>query len=318
MTGTDTRARDWTLWSTSARLVLAGPAASDPAALDHGIRLADDLLAQFDAACSRFRSDSELSRIHPGLPDGTPVSPLLATLVRHALDVAELTDGRVDPTLRYALDAVGYDRDIELIADSDQLIRAVVAPRPGWQSVSLVGDRLRLPAHLGLDLGATAKAVAADLVAERVSEEIGCGVLVSLGGDIATAGPAPALGWNITVQDLPQDPAARVRLTSGRGLATSSTQKRRWNRAGLAQHHILDPASGLPAEPVWRSVTVAAGTCLRANAFSTAAIVAGRGAVALLSEHRLDARLVDRLGTVVTTGGWPADSEIPAPERSAA
>lgn len=321
MTITDTRTRDWTLWSTSARLVLAGPAASDPAALDHAIRTADDLLAEYDAACSRFRSDSELSRIHPSLGDGARISPLLATLVRNALDVAALTDGRVDPTLRYALDAVGYDRDIDLIIDSDQVIRAIVAPRPGWQSVSLIGDRLRVPAHLGLDLGATAKAVAADAVAARVHEEIGSGVLVSLGGDIATAGPAPAAGWNITVQDLPGDPAARVRLVSGRGLATSSTQKRRWRRAGLAQHHILDPASGLPAEPVWRSVTVAAATCLRANAFSTAAIVAGRDAVEMLRENHLDARLVDRHGTVVTTGDWPLDGELASTasaERSAA
>lgn len=317
---TDTITRDWTLWSTAARMVLTGPAVADPSVVTHAGELADDLLGEIDAACSRFRSDSELARIHACLPDGVTVSPLLATLVRHARDAAALTDGRVDPTLRYALDALGYDRDIDLIEDSGMLVRAVVSPRPGWQSVSLVGDRLRLPAHLALDLGATAKAVAADLVAARVNAETGCGVLVSLGGDIATAGPAPDAGWHVTVQDLPSDPAARVRLIPGRALATSSTQKRRWNRAGLVQHHILDPASGTPADPVWRTVTVAAATCLRANSFSTGAIVAGESAVSWLNGMNVAARFVHRDGRVFTTGDWPADSEldIAVPERSAA
>lgn len=310
--------RDWTLWSTAARLVLAGPAASD-AALDRASALADEVLAEVDAACSRFRSDSELARSHADLPNGVDVSPILATLVRHALDAAVLTGGSVDPTLRYALDALGYDRDIRLIEDDERLVRAVMTPRAGWQSVSLVGNRLRVPAHLALDLGATAKAVAADLVAQRIADEIGCGALVSLGGDIATAGQGPAGGWHVTVQDLPADPAARVRLTAGRGLATSSTQKRRWNRAGLTRHHILDPATGMPAEPVWRCVTVAAATCLRANTFSTAAIVRGQASVGWLDRLGVAARLVDSDGRVVTTGDWPADAELTAPtERSAA
>jgi thiamine biosynthesis lipoprotein len=173
--------------------------------------------------------------------------------------------------------------------------------------VRLDGNRLTVPAHLGIDLGATAKAAAADRVAARIATELGCGVLVSLGGDIASAGPAPAGGWQVLVQDAPLDPSAHVSLAEGLALATSSTQKRRWTKAGRPQHHILDPASGLPAEPVWRSVTVAAETCHRANTLSTAAIVRGHKAVAWLRELGVPARLVDADGIVVSLGGWPDD-----------
>ncbi|MEV8266198.1 FAD:protein FMN transferase [Microbacterium sp. NPDC076911] len=306
----DIATRDWTIWSTDARLVLSGHDAHDPVRMTRASQLVDDLLAEVDAACSRFRSDSELARLHEALPTGASVTPMLAALVQAALDAALLTDDRVDPTLRYALDAIGYDRDIELIEDNGGLIRAVVSVRAGWRSVSLHNGVLRVPSHLALDMGATAKAVAADWAAARVHEELGGGVLLSLGGDIATAGVPPTEGWSITVRDLADDPAARITVTPGRALASSSTQKRRWNRAGLSQHHILAPTTGLPAEPVWKTATVAARTCVRANSFSTGAIVAGHEAASWLNGLGVAARLVGRDGSIVYTGDWPVDCEI--------
>jgi thiamine biosynthesis lipoprotein len=117
--------------------------------------------------------------------------------------------------------------------------------------------------------------------------------------------------WQILVQDLPADPAQHISLASGYALATSSTQKRRWTHRGTDVHHILDPRFGLPAEPVWRSVTVAAPTCLEANAYSTAAIVRGHAAVDWFRAENIVARLVDRRGRIVTTGGWPTDNQRP-------
>jgi thiamine biosynthesis lipoprotein len=313
--------REWPLWSTSARVVVDLPVTSTPASrdlvLDRATAIADTLLGEVDGACSRFRADSELRHAHADLPTGVEVSPLLATLVRHALEAAAVTDGAVDPTLGYALDAVGYDRDIRLVESVDGPVRAIVSPRPGWKSVSMVGTRLRVPAHLALDLGATAKAVAADMLARRLADDLGCAVLVSLGGDISTAGPEPEAEWTVRVQDLPTDPAARLRLSAGAGMATSSTQKRRWTSGGATRHHILDPATGLPADPHWRSVTVAARSCLRANTLSTAGVVRGAAAAAWLDSLGVAARLVDRHGSVTTTGDWPADSEL-APESRAA
>jgi thiamine biosynthesis lipoprotein ApbE len=186
---------------------------------------------------------------------------------------------------------------------------------PGWRNMSLDGRILTLPPGAELDLGATAKAWAADRSAQRIAHRLGCGVLVGLGGDIAVSGPPPQHGWRIRVQDVtgnpdddPVGPYALVAIAKG-GLATSSTAARRWRRGGDVLHHILDPRTGLPAAPVWRTVSVAAGTCVDANAASTAAIVRGRDAMSWLARNLLPARLVDTKGAVFTVAGWPASEE---------
>jgi thiamine biosynthesis lipoprotein len=181
--------------------------------------------------------------------------------------------------------------------------------------VHLDGRSLTMPAGVQLDLGATAKAWAADRSAARIATSTGSGVLVSLGGDIAVAGPAPDGGWRIRVQDVtgapgdrPAGPYAQIAIRDG-GLATSSTAARRWQRGGDVLHHILDPRTGLPAEPVWRTVSVAAGSCADANAASTAAVIRGRRALGWLAQLGLPARLVDATGVVFTVAGWPDNSE---------
>jgi len=303
--------KSWTVWGLEASVAVTDPALADVAEL--AVR---EVLAGIDAAASRFRTDSELLRIQPCLATGARVSPLLAQLVESSLNAAQWTDGDVDPTLGRDMDALGYDRDIVQVrlspgaAESQEVQATECSPRPrtpGWRQVHLEGDILTVPGDFRLDLGATAKAVAADKAACRVAAEWGCGALVSLGGDIATAGTVPATGWQVLVQDLPADPVQQVTLKAGHAMATSSTQKRRWQHAGHTMHHILDPRFGLPAEPVWRSVTVAAPSCLQANAFSTAGIVRGYAAVEWFRKVDIAARFVDRRGRVTLTGGWPQD-----------
>jgi len=98
-----------------------------------------------------------------------------------------------------------------------------------------------------------------------------------------------------------------VSVSAG-GLATSSTTVRRWRAGGREHHHIVDPRDGQAAEEVWRTVSVAAGTCVDANTASTAAIVRGRAAVRWLESAGLPARLVARDGAVTRTAGWPEES----------
>jgi thiamine biosynthesis lipoprotein len=133
-------------------------------------------------------------------------------------------------------------------------------------------------------------------------------MLVSLGGDIATAGPAPAGGWAIHVtddhRDGPDAPGQTITIQSG-GVATSSIVTRRWRHGERVMHHVLDPRSGRPVRGPWRTVSVAAATCAEANIASTAALVLGDDAPAWLAEHGLPARLVGRNGSVVVQGGWP-------------
>lgn len=299
----------WTVWGLEASL-----AVEDPGAASEAERLVRGVVAQIDDACSRFRPDSELMRLQPELSTGAEASPLLAALVCSALDAARWSDGDVDPTLGKDLESLGYDRDIARVRlGPSRAVGALSLPprrTPGWRQVKLDGRKLTVPQNLLLDLGATAKAVAADRAASLVFEEIGCGILVSLGGDIATAGPGPEGGWQVLVQDLPTDPRQQVTLGAGKAMATSSTQKRRWKHDGRAMHHILDPRFGLPAEPVWRSVTVAASTCLLANAYSTTGIVRGFAAVSWFEREGIAGRLVDRQGRIVATGGWPREDDV--------
>jgi FAD:protein FMN transferase len=124
------------------------------------------------------------------------------------------------------------------------------------------------------------------------------------------AGPVRAEGWRVRVTDYhaagPEAPGQTVTITEG-GLATSSTTVRTWTAGGRPVHHIIDPATGGPARVCWRTVSVAAGSCVDANTASTAAIIRGEAAVGWLDGAGLPARLVRPDGTVVTTAGWPTD-----------
>lgn len=182
----------------------------------------------------------------------------------------------------------------------------------GWRTVAV--DRsistIRIPAGVRLDLGATAKAWAADRAAQAAAEATGCGVLVSLGGDIATCGEAPGSGWQIRVTDDhrsdPTAPGQTVSIRSG-GLATSSTAVRRWSHNGHTMHHVIDPRTGAPARTMWRTVSVAAANCTEANIATTAALVRADAAPAWLADQGLPARLVAWNGRVTTVGDWPSE-----------
>ncbi|MQY21060.1 FAD:protein FMN transferase [Nocardia macrotermitis] len=299
-----TAAADWEVWSTRARLVV-----TDPAQLVAAQRTMREYLDAADRACSRFRDDSELNGLTARHGRPAVVGPLLAEYLRAALAVAEQTAGDVDPTVGAALVRLGYDRDFGLLAGTDTPAppQVVIARRPDYRAILLHQQTVTVPREVRLDLGATAKAVAADRCADLIAERFGCGVLVSLGGDIATAGSAPEGGWQIEVRDGPNEPGCRISLPAGAAMATSSTIRRRWKRGGHLVHHIVDPRTGVAAETVWRTVSVAADTCLTANAAATAAIVRGHDALGPLRRSGLPARLVDRGGRVGTVGAWPAE-----------
>lgn len=286
---------------------------TDPAALGQARALADAELAAVDLACSRFRPDSELSRLNRAHGELTQISELFAVLIAEALRAAELTDGDVDPTCGQALAAAGYDRDFGEIRAGGATFAVTAGTVPGWRNVRLEAGRhaVRLAGGAQLDLGSTAKAWAADHCAGLIAATLGCGTLISLGGDIAVAGPPPGDGWQVKATD---DHAAAadaggqtVTIRSG-GLATSSTAVRTWAAGGRTMHHIIDPATGEPAASCWRTVSVAAATCADANIASTAAIIRGEPALAWLTEAGLPARLVRHDGTAARTPGWPAEA----------
>lgn len=292
---------------SSLRVIVTRPEALPAAKAE-----VDQVVAAIDAAASRFRADSELSHVNarPGVL--VKVSPLLARAIAAAMRGAKITNGAVDPTVGSAVRLSGYDVDFDSVARSGSAMRLVADRIPGWRAVrfSEAARTVVIPKGVELDLGATGKALAADLAAEAAAKAIpGGGVLVSLGGDIAVAGEAPPGGWLIQASEDSAAPITdgeeTVSITSG-GVATSGTTVRRWIRGGAVLHHIIDPATSLPARSCWRTVTVVAATCVDANIASTAAIVLGRDALRWLERQGLAARLVAVDGVVHRTGGWPS------------
>jgi thiamine biosynthesis lipoprotein ApbE len=274
-------------------------------------------IAALDAACSRFRDDSDLSLLNKAAGSPVVVSPLLGEAIRVALRAAALTEGDVDPTVGMAMLGIGYSADFSAIAPDRDAIAGVFAPAPGWRTVSISGDPpvVVLPVGVMLDLGATAKALGADRAAAAAHAACGAGVVVSLGGDVAVAGGAPGEGWLVHVRDdasaPPGAPGQHITVRGG-GVATSSSTVRQWRLGGVTLHHIVDPRTGAPAVSPYRTVSVAAATCVDANIASTATLVRGASGRDWLQSSGLPARLVTHDGTVVHLNGWPPSAAMAA------
>jgi len=283
----------------------------EPGALDEAVRIATHEVAALDDACSRFREDSELTRLNRSGGGTFAVSALLFEAIDAALHAASATGGLVDPTVGASLAALGLDRDFaQVVVRPRAEERFAFVPAAGWRAIQLDAQTrsVRIPAGVELDLGATAKAFAADRIAAWVSESTGARVLVSLGGDLTVRG-APRGGWPVLVTDDHRGRGGgQVVAISDGGLATSSTTVRRWRRGGRDLHHIVDPSTGEPVGEHWRTVSVAASTCLDANTASTAAILRGPDAPAWLAARNLPARLVAVNGAVVHVARWPAEA----------
>jgi thiamine biosynthesis lipoprotein len=287
---------------------------------DRRLDAAVDLLAvelwSIDLACSRFRDDSELAHVNAHMGETVEISDLFAAALRTALDAAEQTDGLVDPTLGAHLRNAGYDRTFSLVRDRERwTIEPLERTQGQWREIELSEHSVRVPRGCELDLGATAKAFAADQAAERIARETGTAALVSLGGDIAAAGDAPDGGWCIRIADdhgAPLHTVGPCVCIEAGGLATSSTAVRRWHTDDGVAHHLLDPRTGLPARSPWRTVSVAAQSCVDANVASTAAIVLGDVAPQWLAERGLAARLVANDGATIHVSGWPVELAVAA------
>ena len=287
---------------TTATLVV-----DDPAARRDATAVLERELHAIDEACSRFRDDSDLSRVNAGAGGPVPVSALCVEAVLVALRAARVTDGLVDPTVGTAMRVIGYDRDFAAVAPDGPPLRVRATRVAGWRAVVVDTEAgtVMVPRGVELDLGATAKALCADRAARAAHDATGAGLVVAIGGDVAIGGTG-APGWPIRVHD---DHTATtggqvIALRAG-GVATSGTQRRHWVRGERRLHHLVDPRTGEPASGPWRTVSVAALTCVDANIASTAAMVIGDDARGWLRARRLPARLVAHDGQVATVNGWP-------------
>jgi thiamine biosynthesis lipoprotein len=300
--------RSFRALGTTATIVVSDPSQADKAE--------DILRAEIDAidrACSRFRPDSELANLHANAGRSIRVSSLLFDALDVAYSVAERTHGAVDPTVGNAMEALGYDRDLEQI-ESRRLQMADLAPVAGFRHLHLDRQRrsARIPKGVRLDLGSSAKALLADRAVTHVAHEIASGALVSIGGDVAVAGDPPPEGWAIGIavnSSAGADDVDQVVAIRRGGLASSSTEVRTWQMGNEQVHHIVDPTTGRSSASYWKLVSATGDSCVDANALSTAAVVWGDEALDRLRPFGQAVRLLRHDGQVFTLGCWPEADE---------
>lgn len=236
-------------------------------------RAVETVFAREEMRFSRFRGESELSRVNQRAGRWTKVSPGFAALLHHSLEAAARTGGLFDPTVLPAMIAAGYDRDFdEVIAGARG---ALHPPQPcgRWREVDLDDDLLHLPAGVGLDFGGVAKGWTVDLAANAALAQGLPWAIVNAGGDLRFAGRTPSHGIEVAVEDPDDRDQEALRVTLGSGaLATSSITARAW---GPGLHHLIDPRIGLPASTGVIQATVWAETCAEAEIRSKWALLEG-------------------------------------------
>ena len=258
-------------------------------------RAIERLFAERDRIFSRFRGDSELSRVNRSVSHVVPVSAAFAEMVGIALQAAASTGGLVDPTLGEAIEAAGYDRDFGRLGPAPSPPRPAAPGR--WRAVRASERALSRPTGVLLDLNGVVKGKTVDDALELISGD----GFVSAGGDLATRGALDVA--------LPGGDA--VRLVAG-GLATSGSAKRRWLRSGSWQHHLIDPETGAPARTPWVEVTACAATCLQADVAAKAAFLLGHAGPAFLDDRGLAGRFLGHFGEIVCTRRWPVSDRVAA------
>jgi thiamine biosynthesis lipoprotein len=305
--GPELTMRSFRAIGTTATVVVQDEDVADEAA-----RLLAADLEEIDLACSRFRPDSELQTVHAHAGATVQVGDLLFEALRVAVDAAERTGGAVDPTVGNAIAALGYDADLDVVLARPPGPPPVLGPVAGYPHVQLnpIDRTVRIPRGVRLDLGSTAKAMAADRSVARIARAVGSGALVSLGGDVAVSGVPPAGGWAVGIAHESSAPAGSVdqvvAITRG-GLASSATAVRAWKAGDRVVHHIVDPRTGDSVAPYWVLVSATGSSCVEANLVTTAAVVWGPDAFDRLAGFEQSVRLVRADGEVFSVNGWPLE-----------
>jgi thiamine biosynthesis lipoprotein len=264
----------------------------------HALAAAEEEFHRLEALLSRFRPDSELSRLNAA--GRLAAGPDLLRVVGLAFAAHAHTGGRFDIRVHDALVAAGYDRSFELVpAETDA--------RPGMASVLNVEGQvstdihvqdgeIRLAEGVRIDLGGIGKGYACERAAEILATAGSC--LVNAGGDIATRGGT----WTVAVETSGEP--LTLELSASSALATSGSDTRRWHRGGRELHHLIDPATGLPSDSDLLRVTAVADSAVDAEVTAKALFLAGSEAARTEADAGgIPAVLVTRDGRTILAGG---------------
>lgn len=253
---------------------------SDKAAARQELEMVPIWFENWEQILSRFREDSELARVNRSNGQWMGVSDTFWKVLEAARVTHFQSGGLVTPMLLREMEEIGYKGDFATLLkgeSQDELWQ----PSGGrgsqtWEvDMEVDGHLVQMPSAGLLDFGGVAKGWAAQECAARLAH-IGP-VLVNAGGDIAvSAPPLDETGWEIGVENLFEmgGEILSLSLRSG-GLATSGTDRRRWQRNGILQHHIIDPRSGKPAESDVLRSTVIAPNAIQAEMAAKMVLIMG-------------------------------------------
>ncbi len=310
---------------TDVHLIVTGSSVEDLSLL---LDRAVERIEELEQRWSRFRPDSEISRLNAAAGRSVDVSDDTLLLVRTAITAHLESGGAFDPLLLGAILAAGYDRSFDDLPDDDATAagdRDVGTPGTapanllvGCEDIEIDGRRVRLPDGTGFDPGGIGKGLAADLVSRELIEGGAQGACVNLGGDVRVRGTGPDGGpWTVAVEHPACDePIVVLGLHDG-AVATSTTLKRRWSVGGAPRHHLIDPGTGLPSTTDLELATAVAAEGWHAEVMAKAVLLRG-------AEHPFDvvdgsgaeALAVTAAGAVLVSAGFGAfTGEVPPPDH---
>lgn len=268
-------------------------------------------LEQLESLWSRFIDSSDVHRLNHGAGQPLQVDPTTITLIKVMIEAWRITGGRYDPTILPALLTAGYVASID---DPNLHSTLPAATSPFGEGSPTLGQVevgpngfVTLPAAMAIDAGGIGKGLAADLACTQLMTHGAGGALISIGGDLAAAGDGPEVnGWRIDIEDPfnPSETLAQV-MISGGGIATSSTQTRRWISNNSDHHHIIDPLADQPSHTDLAAVTVIASCGWQAEAHATALLVGGGACFHKYANcHGIEAVASTTGGTILTTAAF--------------
>ncbi len=240
---------------------------------DAALKQAQSRITGLDRLWAVTDPDSELSRLNSGKQ--AAVSPETAELLRFSLDIAEKTEGALDPTIYPVLTAWGFTLDENRVPDKSEI--AALLERVDYRNIRIDGGTVSLKNNAMLDFGAVAKGYAGDEAAKILRETGITSALINLGGSITTIGKKPdGTDWKIGVKNPLDSGNVGTLALSDLSAVTSGAYERYFTAEdGTVYGHIIDPATGHPADNDLLSVTIVSENAALCDALSTALFVMG-------------------------------------------
>lgn len=243
--------------------------------VDTALEEARDRVLELEAKWSATEENSEIFQLNHGNGEVISLSCDTADILNFTLEIAEKTDGALDPTLYPVLTAWGFTTKENQIPKAAEL--QTLLENTGWEKVSSEGNQVQIPEGMELDLGAVGKGYAGDEAAEILKEKGITSDLLNLGGNVQAIGSRPGGGsWRLGIRDPSGEGNIGILEVSDQAVVTSGNYERYFvGEDGNTYAHILDPSTGYPVKNGLMSVTVITKEGKKADALSTSLFVMG-------------------------------------------